>query len=135
MNQTEKRYACKRVEELTATMLFNAGVKFRQENYVPEKTLTTDEKLEMIRKGEVSLIPRKQIKTLHEHQKSYIERVYDFSKHEHKSFYKNQDDFLAKEKAAKAASQALIDEIMLGDAAKALNSIHSFERKLEELLS
>lgn len=117
MNQKQKKYAYDRVRGLL-------DIKYRkiEEKYTtPAIKLTFDEKVKLIDKGRVKLLPRSVLR-------DYTDLVdaFDFSSFETEAKFNKEQMSKLKDKAQALAMKAQ-DEILLGDSTKALAAIREFE--------
>ena len=120
MNQQQKRYAEKRIDELKEQKL----KKISDENTTKSLTLSPLERAILIRDGNVTMV---ELPTESVHSLNYIENLYDFSEHEVKYYFDND--------AYKAASTLIINEairindsLILGDAEEAIALIEAFTK-------
>ena len=120
MTHSEKQYAMKRVDDIVSLKQSHADKKCR----IPSITLTNQQKVELIRKGQVKPRPAREIRN-----SSYnieLKQVFDFSKYERS---RGNDDVLYEKLMAPITKKAqqIKDKIMLGNADAALKMILALE--------
>lgn len=116
MNHHQKQYALKRIQDVQKLKLDEARVKLE----VKEKRLPDNERIDLIYKNKVNLLPRKNI-----YDYTDLADAYDFSEYEIKRSFKKEYEPLVK-KINKFAQDAK-DQIMLGDCDEALKIIQQLE--------
>ena len=122
MNKEQTRYATKRVYD----------IRNHQEDKLRDKftdlgiTLKLQEKIELIRSGEVKLFSKTKTKKLGDYTTG-ISSLFDFSNFEVDTVFNNKKYLAAKDKLDNRV-QVIIDQIMLGDSEIAINLITSLEK-------
>ena len=120
MNQTQKNYMKKRVEGIRRIK----ESEIRKHFTTKAVQLTHKEMRNLIRKREVKMFPESKIKE--NYNGGYINSVFDFSKYTTKQKFE-QKKCNEVMKRFNAQSNALLDEIMLGDCEAALDMIKELE--------
>lgn len=113
MNRDESKYVAKRVTEITDRKL--SAIKAEYE----EKELSRDEKFELIKLGEVKMLPFSELDYY-----TQLYDCYDFSKFE--PAQPNYEERNARMKALRKESDSLKDIIILGDSCEALDLLSKF---------
>lgn len=123
LNQAQRNHAEKRIKELSETAI----KKLKKDNLIPAVMLTPSQKESLITRGLVKL------KKPYDFSRIYcgLADHFDFSKHEKASSYKAGTE--AKIKAIEADTVSAIDAIIMGGANEALESIKSFEAKMNKV--
>jgi len=121
MNQTQKKYALERIDILTIQKLKKLRTKYTRQS----KSLTNKERYNLIKAGKVPMRSEKEFDKFN-YQKDRVNNVFVFSKYEWDTTLNTKEYNPRKEKILNE-SQKIKDQIMLGDAEKALKMIQEFE--------
>lgn len=134
MNQTEKKYTIRRIEEITNRCIKEFERKFKSENTVPAKYLSNKEKLTLIHEGTVKLreFDKALLKT-GTYSNLTMSDVFDFSGHEQIRHVKNRDKMNKAVENMANHCVAAKDKIMLGSSDEALTVLSSLEETLKTL--
>lgn len=121
MNQQQRNYAIERISETKKAKIAAVTERFTTQ----EKKVSSEEKIEMIRRGKVKLN-----KTVRNHD--YLVNSFDFSKHESekKIDHAKADPIIA---SINEAARKATDNIMLAGDAEALKAIEDFEKAVGRL--
>jgi len=119
MNQTQKKYAMNRVDEIVRSK----RIKLEDKHRVLEVRLTGTEKIQKVLTGKV---PKRKTPCCN-HNMPYLIDVFDFSKWETNSDRGQAKVAEAMKPVIKEATM-IKDQIMLGDEAEALKMIEKFQK-------
>lgn len=117
MNQNQKKYALGRIAGLCCIKQRDLETKYKIERV----HLEDKERLELIYKGKVSLLPKDRINCY----STDLVDAFDFSKFERAESHK--DGYEEKLSQIKRMAQSAEDQIMLGDCEEALKLINKLE--------
>ena len=118
MNQSQRNHAIERIKNLRQKKIEDATV-------VKEaKTLSSIERINLIRRGAVKLKPQSKINKMWSGNLGDIDRVFDFSK-----YAWNEQEIIDPKRLSliNKKTEEAIDQIMLGDAEEAIKIIKEFE--------
>lgn len=133
MNDQEKRYAVRRLEDTAYAYKCEIASKHKKANTITPVTLSYEKRLALIRKGKVTLRPQKELKDITTHRLDYISDVFDFSNFERKGQMKDWDKLQARLAKVDAHTLKVKDTIMLGDAPTVLQMLESFSKELSKI--
>ena len=133
MNDQEKRYAVRRLEDTAYAYKCEIASKHKKANTITPVTLSYEKRLALIRKGKVTLRPQKELKDLSTYHLNTISYVFDFSNFERKGQVKDWDKLQARLAKVDAHTLKVKDTIMLGDAPTALQMLESFSKELSKI--
>jgi len=125
MNQTQKNYAMDRIRGIERDKIQALRNKFTH----PGKILTGEEKIELLLEGSVSLKGSDELKTIaRRYNNPNINDVFDFTEFECPEKFEGKSFDKEKAKIIKQSTK-IKDQLMLGNAEKALKMITDFETK------
>jgi len=120
--QGQRNYAVERIRGKVGEKLEAAKHEF----HIEGKGLTNMQRLDLIRKGKVTLLPKKELSLLRNWDRTNIKDVFDFSEYAWESGV-DKKKYGKREKAILTESNRIIDEVMLGDAKEAMKLLKAFE--------
>ena len=123
MNQQQRSYALGRIIDIQKEKIAEVKARFT----TPEKELSEDETLALVRAGKVKLRT-----DVYLHRYTDLNRAFDFSKYEHPQQYDAAKGDPIVTKINRAAGKAS-DIVMLGIEAKAADAITKFIAEIEKL--
>ena len=123
MNQSQKKYAIERIDDLLCAKL----IELKKICTTPGKSLTSEERIKLIRSKKVWLKPESALSGLDRYALANIHKVFNFSKYEYPSIL-DREKYEPIADVIQYRATRIKDQIMLGSASEALKMVHDFEK-------
>lgn len=122
MNQQQRNYAVERINDLSKQKIIDINKKYTTDAVF----LSGEEKIDLIYKGKVKLVSRKNVNDW-----TKLISSYDFSSFEHKEVRKKEADVIIEK--IKTITRSTKDSIILSGDSEALDAIKQFEALISTL--